>query len=187
MNEEIYRKITCAGQGFLKKTIFKLIEAKSKKIRIEINTPISRNINDDKANFEGLLSFCKKYKIDEWKLIEELDIKKGVTAGDLYIEEYARKMGIKGLPRVIRKYKFTLKHRGVLISIYRCHCNVVRLTKKYIAESLFLDPAGNIVLCMMNDKKINILDLIKQRDSASIIKNIKNINFNKICPALKLR
>lgn len=40
---------------------------------------------------------------------------------------------------------------------------------------------------MINNKKVNLLDLIKNRNTSSIIKIINNIDFKKICPMLKLK
>jgi len=185
LNKNLYSKITGVDKKFLQKTITKLIEAKSKGIRVVINTPISRNYNDDRKNFEKLLFFCQKYKVDEWKLIEEMNVNKKIYMKDLYLEKYAKQMGIVKRLKRIKNHKLTLNHRGVLITLYRCHCNAVKLLKKYIPEDLFLDPAGNILLFMRNGMKINILNYIKHKDSNSIIKILKDINFKKICPILK--
>lgn len=181
-----YTKITGVDKKLLQKTICKLIKAKSMGIKVVINTPLSKNINDDKESFEKLLFFCKKYKIDEWKLIEEMSVDKN-NQETFYLEEYANRMGIIKQFRRIRNYKLSLNHRGVFITLYRCHCNAIKLLNKYISESLFFDPAGNILLCMQNNKKINLLDFIKKRDDNSIIKTIDNIDFKKICPILKLK
>ncbi|MBU3965058.1 radical SAM protein [Patescibacteria group bacterium] len=185
LDKNLYSKITGVEGENLKKTVFKLIEAKSKGVKIVINTPISRNINDDRKNFEELLSFCQKHKVDEWKLIEEMNTHKKIYREDLYLEKYAQKMGIIKRLKRINGYKLSLNHHGVLITLYRCHCHAVKLLKRYIQESLFLDPAGNILLCMRNNRKVKLTDLIKKKNTGSIIETINNIDFEKICPIIK--
>jgi len=183
LDKKKYGRICGVSHNFLDKTISELIRAKSRGIRIVINTPISVNHNDSKEDFSKLFSFCSKYKIDEWKLIEEMDDEKNIFP-KFYLEDYARKMGIK-IKGTIKGCKIKLRHLGVPITLYRCHCKAVELNRKYILESLFLDPAGNILLCMKREDKIDLLNNIKIRDDNSIIEKIKSINFKKICPILK--
>ena len=141
--------------------------------------------NDDKQNFETLLDFCKKHQIDEWRLIEKMSVLP-FTRQDIYLEEYANKIGLKVVNQ-LPGHKLTLLHTNVPITLYRCHCVAIWLNKKYIPESLFLDPEGQVLLCMHNNMKINLLDSIKKRKTSTIIKLIKDINFKTICPALKLK
>jgi hypothetical protein len=110
---------------------------------------------------------------------------RSINDSDFYLESYAKKMGIR--TNGFKSYKLSIKYHGVHITLYRCHCHVVKLTGKYVPESLFLDPAGNILLCMRDNRKIDLLDDIKKRESDFIIKTLKNINFETICPLTRLR
>jgi len=182
LNAGLYAKITGVDSKFLQKAILELKDAKSRGIRICINTVVIRGVNDDKKNFEDLISFCSQNKIDEWKLIEEMNLAKQPCLKDFYLEEYASRMGIK--TNRLKKYKLALKYRGQDITLYRCHCAAVWLTKKYISESLFLDPEGNILPCMRKDAKINLFDDIRKRNSNAIIRMLSRTDFQKICPML---
>jgi len=183
LNYNLYSKITGVKGKFLDKTITKVVEAKSKRLKVFINTVILEGINDDKKNFDELLAFCSSHKVDEWRLVEKMDVDKPINMHNLYIEDYARKMGIKidRLPGIQK----TFIYKEVPVTLYRCNCSAIWLAKRYIPESLFLSPDGNLLLCMRDDKKIDLLTFIKNRDQNSIVKIIKSINFAKICPVLK--
>lgn len=185
LNNILYSKITGVKSNVLEKTISKVLEAKSRGVQVFINTVILKGVNDNKQNFKTLLAFCKKHQIDEWRLIEEMG---GLPfrRRNVYLEKYANKMGLK-VANQLPGHKLTLRHNNIPITLYRCHCVAIWLTKKYIPESLFLDPEGQILLCMHNNMKVDLLDAIKKRKTTAIIKLIKYLDFKAICPALKLR
>ena len=188
LNRDKYEKL-CNNKVAYDKVIsnIKLFRVKYPTINMNLNMTLQKGVNSQNAEIEEMINFCKFIKTD-LKIIELYPKKEKNYIPITQLEPELTKLGY-----VMKKVNFRDKiyeknNHNVILE--RCTCNIVaEPDNSYMTckenNDIFITPSGNISLCRSDERKIELLENIKDRDKEKIINSL-NEACNKMGEMCKL-
>lgn len=187
MNEEKYNKYIGKNNIKFDKFITNLLSIRNqnKKLAIDFNTKITKDINDSVEEITELINLSKKMRAD-------------IYIQELMSEDESVIVPIKEVINIFKKHNYvvekdsakeTILVNGNKIIIAKNFCPNKEKNKYCVdSNSLVIYPNGKIKLCELNNNSVTIIDEIKNRDIEGLTSKLimannlssKKCNMNKI-------
>ena len=180
INKEKYEQISKVKDSYDKVINgIKELRFKYPTLKIGINTVLLKNVNDNKEDIEDLIKFSSSIKSD-LKFIEAYPktIKGFVNANELI--KKIETMGYTYQNSNFRKSMFS--DGSHTIYIQKCTCSAVsdRENKQIICKNnndIYITQDGIVNLCRQTNEKINLYEIIKNREDSELVKIVKDVYY----------
>jgi molybdenum cofactor biosynthesis enzyme MoaA len=195
LNKKEFQKNCRVDKQYLNLGINALKKLTSMGVKTKINCVVDQTWKNNVEKVYDMINFSKKYKVEELRFIEVVDIEK---IEEPFLEKILAKVGLDvEIPQkpfnqseLLRK-EYT-SPTGFNFLVLRCMCSVTLFTGKICCynQDLYLDPVGRINSCLeweidKNPNTTNIKKTVKKRNTQELIRRLNNLkNGLHICPAL---